>query len=72
MRWNFFESAHGKGEWDSAGAVAKRVLRAKQIQNPSRPLLNAEQVVEFLKENYSTRVASSYHQSRTNPISCVF
>ena len=28
--------------------------------------------MEFLKENYSTRVANSYHQSRTNPISRVF
>lgn len=72
MRWNFFESAHGKGEWDGAGAVVKRALRAEQIQNPSRPLQNADQVVEFLKENYSTRVASSYNQCRSNFISRVF
>ena len=29
MRWNFFESAHGRGEWDGAGVVAKRALRAE-------------------------------------------
>ena len=72
MRWNYFESAHGKGEWDGAGAVAKRALRAEQIRNPLRPLQNAEHVVQYLKENYSERVASTYAQSKTNPISRVF
>ena len=60
MRWNYFESAHGKGEWDGAGAVAKRALRVEQIRNPNRPLQNAEHVVQFLKDNYSERVANTY------------
>lgn len=68
MRWNFFESAHGKGEWDGAGAVVKRALRQEQIQNPNRPLQNAAQVVEFLKENYSTRVGTQYTQATSKPI----
>jgi hypothetical protein len=33
MLWNYFESVHGKGEWDGAGVVVKRGLRAKQIRN---------------------------------------
>lgn len=72
MRWNFFESAHGKGEWDGAGAVVKRALGAEQIQNPLRPLQNAAQVVQFLEEKYTERVVSSYAQSKTTPLSRVF
>lgn len=72
MLWNFFETAHGKGEWDGAGAVVKRALTAEQIMNPARPLQNAAQVVSFLDEKYSRRVASSYNKSRLTPISRVF
>ena len=55
MRWNFFESSHGKGEWDGAGAgaVAKRTLRTEQIRNPLRPLQNVEHVVQYLRDTYS-------------------
>jgi hypothetical protein len=70
--WNYFESAHGKGEWDGAGAMVKRALRAEQIQNPLQPLQNAVLVVEFLEEKYTKRVASSYQQSTTPPLSRVF
>jgi len=62
MHWNFFESAHGKGEWDGVGAVVKRALATNQIQNPLRPLQNAIQVVQFLEEKYTERVFSSYAQ----------
>jgi hypothetical protein len=48
MRWNYFETTHGKGEWDGAGAVVKRALSVEQIQNPLRPLGNAGQVIDFL------------------------
>lgn len=72
MRWNYFESAHGKGEWDGAGAVVKRALAAEQIQNPLRPLQNAAQVVKFLEKKYTERVASSYAHAKTSPLSRVF
>ena len=52
--------------------MAKKALRTEQIRNPLRPLQNAEHVVQYLKENYSERVASTYTQSKTNPISRVF
>ena len=29
--WNFFESGHGKGEHDGAGACIKRVLRQHEL-----------------------------------------
>ena len=66
MRWNYFESAHGKGEWDGAGAIVKRALRPEQIQNPLRQLANASQVVDFLQEKYTERVQSSYNQTKLN------
>jgi hypothetical protein len=72
MQWNYFESVPSKGEWDGAGVVVKRALRAEQIQNPLRPLQNAELVVEFLEEKYTERVPSSYQQSTTPPLSRVF
>lgn len=72
MRWSYFESAHGKGEWDGAGAVVKRALTAEQIQNPSRPLQNAEQVVQFLEERHTERVTSSYKRTKTPSLSRVF
>jgi hypothetical protein len=75
MRWNYFETAHGKGEWDGAGAVVKRALSAEQIQNPLRPLANAAQVVDFLQEKYTERVQSSYKRTKMNtapPLSRVF
>jgi hypothetical protein len=71
MQWNYFESVHGKGEWDGAGVVVKKALRAEQIQNPLRPLQNATLVVEFLEEKYTERIASSYQQSTTPPLSRV-
>jgi hypothetical protein len=29
MNWHYFGTKHGKGEWDGAGVVVKRVLKAK-------------------------------------------
>jgi hypothetical protein len=29
MRWNYFESVHGKEKWDEAGAGVKRALQAE-------------------------------------------
>jgi len=60
MNWNFFESAHGKGEWNGAGVVVKRALAVVQIENPLRPLWNTTEVVDFLKEKYTERISSSY------------
>ena len=33
--WNFFETGHGKGEHDGAGACVKRALRRYQLQHDS-------------------------------------
>jgi hypothetical protein len=60
------------GEWDGAGAVVKRALRAEQIRNPGRQLQNARHVVDFLTEHLSSRVPSSYAQSTTKDISRCF
>ena len=72
MNWNFFESAHGKGEWNGAGAVVKRALAVEQIENPLRPLRNAAEVVDFLEEKYTEHVPSSYAQATIPPLSRVF
>jgi hypothetical protein len=75
MRWNYFETAQGKGEWDGAGVVVKRALSVEQIQNPLRPLENARQVVDFLQEKYTERVQSAYKRTKVNeapPLSQVF
>ena len=61
MQWNYFESAHGKGEWDGAGAIVKRALRPEQIQNPLWQLANASQVVDFLQEKF--RASSEFIQA---------
>ncbi len=31
MLWFFFETGHGKGEHDGAGAVVKRALQVEQL-----------------------------------------
>lgn len=60
------------GEWDGAGAVVKRALRMEQIRNAERPLQNALQCVEFLKQGFSSRAPSSYAGTTTRDIHRTF
>lgn len=66
MKWNFFGTAHGKGEWDGAGAVLKSKLCQEQIRNPGRRLQNVGDVVDFLRVALSSRVPSSYVSRNPN------
>ena len=52
MIWNFFESGHGKGEHDGAGAVIKRALTHEQLKADGEVLKNAGDVVEFLRKHF--------------------
>ena len=54
MIWNFFESGHGKGEHDGAGAVVKRALTHEQLKPDGAELKCAKDVVKFLCEALST------------------
>lgn len=65
-------NTNGAGEWDGAGAVAKRALRTHQIQHPEDELANASQCVDFLKTKFSHRAVSSSDVSKEVPISRVF
>ena len=51
--WNFFETGHGKGEHDGAGACIKRALRRWKMNHSSgRFHLDAE-VIQWCKSNLS-------------------
>ena len=47
ITWNFFESGHGKGEHDGAGACVKRALRRYQLQHDAIDLKCSTQVLEL-------------------------
>lgn len=59
MLWNFYGSGHGKGEWDGAGAVVKRALRAEQLLNPQTTLRNARDCVTFLDASLAGEVPNT-------------
>jgi hypothetical protein len=48
------------GEWDGAGAVVKSKLHQEQLRNDGRKLQCAHDVVTFLEDSLTIRVASSY------------
>ena len=62
--WSFFESGHGKGEHDGAGACIKRALRKHQMSYPEDHLDNAHDVVEWCKKHFASNVVGT--SSRTN------
>jgi hypothetical protein len=45
--WNFFETGHGKGEHDDAGACIKQALRRYQLNPHAGRFESAEKVVEW-------------------------
>jgi hypothetical protein len=60
--WNCFESVHGKGENDGAGACVKRALRRYPMNSHANRFESADKVVEWCKialshENNSSRCA---------------
>ena len=62
--WNFFETGHGKGEHDGAGACIKRVLRRYQMNHFARRLANAEEVVQWCKNALSHEINPSREVQR--------
>lgn len=60
MTWNFFESGHGKGEHDGAGAVVKRALTHEQLKTDGVDLKCAADIVAFLKDTMSTTTSTGY------------
>ena len=49
--WNFFETGHGKGEHDGAGACVKRALRRWKMNHSSKRFHSAAEVVQWCKSN---------------------
>ena len=45
--WSFFESDHGKGEHDGAGACVKRALIKEQLKISTTELLDARSIVDW-------------------------
>ena len=45
--WSFFESGHGKGEHDGAGACVKRALVKKQLKISTAELLDARSIFDW-------------------------
>lgn len=60
--WNFFETGHGKGEHDGAGACVKRALRRHQLRRDSERFRDARQVVDWCTAHMTTSAASSFPQ----------
>ena len=50
-RWIFFETGHGKGEHDAAGACVKRALRRYQMNHSADWCVCANQVVQWCRLN---------------------
>ena len=45
--WNYFETGHGKGEHDGAGACIKTALRREEMKFTSARLLDAASIVQW-------------------------
>lgn len=61
MQWYFFESGHGKGEHDGAGAVVKSALRKWQLVRDGGSILtSAADSVRLLTERLSGAAPTSY------------
>ena len=51
--WNFFETGHGKGEHDCAGACVKRALQRCKMNHSSRQFHSTAEVFQRCKSNLS-------------------
>lgn len=61
LQWYYFESGHGKGEHDGAGAVVKSALRKWQLVRDGQSLMvSAADAVKLLTERLSGAAATSY------------
>jgi len=49
--WSFFETGHGKGEHDGAGACVKRALRRYQMSHSASRLKCSTEVVDWCTQN---------------------
>ena len=57
--WSFFESGHGKGDHDGAGACVKRALRRYQLCRDSQRFRDARQVVDWCTHHMGVDSSSS-------------
>lgn len=57
--WSYFETGHGKGEHDGAGACVKRALRRYQLRRDSERFRDARQVVEWCTMHMGVATSSS-------------
>ncbi|GAQ89961.1 hypothetical protein KFL_005820050 [Klebsormidium nitens] len=61
MEWYFFESGHGKGEHDGAGAVVKSALRKWQlVRDGESQMTSAAEAVRLLTERLSSAAPTSF------------
>ena len=58
--WSFFESRHGKGEHDGAGACVKRALRRYQLRRDTQRFRDARQVVDWCTHHMGVDSSSSF------------
>ncbi|KAH9311061.1 hypothetical protein KI387_026096, partial [Taxus chinensis] len=65
--WSFFESGHGKGEHDGAGACIKRALKKQSFDYEGDRLIDAHTVVEWCKKHFAVQVSTS--QASTSHVS---
>lgn len=73
--WNFFETSHGKGEHDGAGACIKQALRRYQMDHSANLLVSVEQVVQWCivslsHETYPSREGWRYVHIYT--LTCIY
>ena len=54
--WNYFETGHGKGEHDGAGACIKTALRREEMRVMTNPhIQDAQSIVEWCSATMSNR-----------------
>ena len=59
--WNYFETGHGNGEHDGAGACLKTSLRREEMRCMGGPhIWNAESTVRWCKEKMSDRTTEQH------------
>ena len=69
VMWSFFDTGHGKGEHDGAGACVKRALPRYQLQHDSVRLRDVQHVSDWCREHIGTSAASSFRRRDAGEVS---
>ena len=66
---NYFESGHGKGEWDAVGGACKHAasVHCLRMKGQDQPVNSAKELCDWMKENIS-RPKESTWASRSNSV----